>query len=441
VRNVGLCLVALCLGMTAGCKTPPKPGSNGGSTDRPFLPRSDGSSSAIDTSPAPGRVDGLLAGQVVDKFNRRIPEAAIQVVDLQDLTVSNKAALEVYSDKQGYFTIQGLQAGRTYRLTARIAEGRRLLSGTTLATPPNPRLSIYVSEDFTTPNTPPIPEAPGAADKKGQPEKDKTASTPPAALEPPVKTGADPTPRPGTTAAPTTPIDKSQIADGFQRGPKTPGIPYSDRAVGSIPGAGTGEQPKVPPPPGSPTVDAVPRPAPVSPGTTTGPGPSASIPQGPMRVPDCVLIGKQLDKLALYDLDGEPWDYRRDKKGRVVLLSFWQSANSLPLVPHLVKMQNDYKAAGLEVVGISYEPGSDEQQRLVVRGTRMRHSINYKLLLGGGPFDRCPVAREFEIDQVPALVLLDEKGKIVWKSTGMIDERQLKELRKLIAQSLGSQEP
>ena len=73
--------------------------------------------------------------------------------------------------EKGYFTIQGLQVGRHYQLIARVKDGTKMLSGTTLATPPNPRVTIYLSEDNTNDNTPPLPGPPTL------PEKRKAAGT------------------------------------------------------------------------------------------------------------------------------------------------------------------------------------------------------------------------------------------------------------------------
>jgi len=57
------------------------------------------------------------------------------------------------------------------QLIARVKDGTKMLSGTTLATPPNPRVTIYLSEDNTNDNTPPLPGPPTF------PEKRKSAGT------------------------------------------------------------------------------------------------------------------------------------------------------------------------------------------------------------------------------------------------------------------------
>src|SRR5439155_5520517 len=98
------------------------------------------------TAPPPG-VNGILAGQIIDSFNRRPPPTTIQVVSMQDGRETGAAPITVKldpvtADSNGYFTIQNLQAGRQYQLIARAEDGGRKFAGVTGATPPNPRISI-----------------------------------------------------------------------------------------------------------------------------------------------------------------------------------------------------------------------------------------------------------------------------------------------------------
>ena len=128
----------------------------------------------------------LLAGQVVEKaFGKRIANASIQVVDLEDTNPSPAARLDFTANSDGYFFIPGLQPGHHYQLIARSKDADHLRSGMTLAMPPNPRVSIYISEDLTSPSTPPplAPPTPPAA--APPPPADKEPTAPPAALSAP----------------------------------------------------------------------------------------------------------------------------------------------------------------------------------------------------------------------------------------------------------------
>src|SRR4051794_9264357 len=67
-------------------------------------------------SPPPPTVNGVLAGQVIDGYQRRLSSSVIQVVESDGGKPG--APIEVPVDGQGYFTVQGLQTGKRYQLTA-----------------------------------------------------------------------------------------------------------------------------------------------------------------------------------------------------------------------------------------------------------------------------------------------------------------------------------
>jgi thiol-disulfide isomerase/thioredoxin len=405
--GVGLVILSLAL---AGCSVVGKKtntadassrnGSSGAGTARTDIPVAD------TTAPPPGS-NGLLAGQVSDSFNRRPGGVLIQVVDLQDAK-SAAARIEVEADKDGYFTIQGLQPGKHYQLIARVKDGERVLSGTKVAMPPNPHLSIVMNEDFTSPTTPPLPKVTPVPDK---PKSGAKSTGPAATIQPPRPEDEAPKP-PAASSANVS--DPSKIADKGWAPPPTVNIK-------SVPPPGPSSSPH--------SLEEDPLLPKVNPGTGAAPSePSPSfVPTALTPVPSCVLIGDRLDNFALYDLDAYPWEYKRDRHGRLMLLQFWHSACGpcLNSVPVLAKWQKDYGPLGLEVVGIAYEQGERDKQVEIVRSIRGRYSINYTTLLGAG--DRCPVAQQFKIGSHPTLVLIDENGRIVWRGEGY-DAAKFKEL-------------
>jgi thiol-disulfide isomerase/thioredoxin len=153
-----------------------------------------------------------------------------------------------------------------------------------------------------------------------------------------------------------------------------------------------------------------------------------------------VLVGKKLDNFALYTHDGKPWEFRKNRKGRVVLLDFWYSTcmPCLRSIPHLRDLQQNYGSFGLEVVGIAYEKGTPAQQEQRLRQVRLSQRINYTLLRGGGSTGTgaCPVKTQFTVQAFPTLVLIDETGQIVWRSEGL-DDRGLYDLTLEIRRRLG----
>ncbi|MFN4257849.1 MAG: redoxin family protein [Gemmataceae bacterium] len=395
------------------------------------------------TQPASEAANSLLAGQAVDSFGKRPPPTFIQVVEVgQGASVG--APIEVAADSQGYFVIQGLQPGRSYELRARAHDGDRRLAGTTYATPPNPRVLIHMSEDFVTPHTPPLPPTPNFPGAAPLPE----------ATPPPPAWPSDAPANPPTGAA-TGP------------GPGTPGwspIPgHAPPPSRSDPANGSGAQlrPPISIEPEGPPVDLTkviaqpnpngPRPAPASsdpinmtptpaPSWIPTPGPVADVnphaAPAPVAVPSCQLVGRQLHNFALYDVNGQPWEFRH-RRGRLVLIDFWGTwcIPCLNAVPHLKILQQRYGAAGLEVIGIAYENGTPQQKITKVTRVRDRMNINYRLLIGDRE-NPCPVKKQFEVQAFPTLVLLDESGRILWRCEGA-DQRQLQELDWLIRQRLG----
>ncbi|MCS6852585.1 MAG: hypothetical protein NZ700_15625, partial [Gemmataceae bacterium] len=105
---LGSCLLAGCVGFGK------KPPSAGGELARPTgginLPRLPGAPPPPAVPPTPpealAAASGILAGQVLDAYNRRPPPTYIQVSLVDD---GEKAEpIEVAADKEGFFTIQGL---------------------------------------------------------------------------------------------------------------------------------------------------------------------------------------------------------------------------------------------------------------------------------------------------------------------------------------------
>ncbi len=406
--RICVALPPLCLAL-AGCTAAHK--QDAPDAGRPFVGTPASRSAPRDPSAAPAEVDSLLAGQVLDKaFNHRLSNASIQVVDLQDGNATPVARLDITTNGDGYFFIPGLQRGHHYQLIARIKEGDHILSGTTLAMPPNPRLSIFLSEDYTSPTTPaPLapPTSPG-----------RTDGSPSAALDAPTKGPQD-----GNGAGVPAP-NRTKIA--IENGPADSGgfekVPVAPRV--EIPGPPA--RPVIPPPP------PIYAPPPVMPSSPPEPQASQAGPSQRTPPPFCVLVGNHLDNFALPGLDGRAWEFRRDPPRKLVLLDFWKSNCNpcLTAISHLRGLQEKYGGDGLEVVGIACEdPGRPADQLQHVRNAKVRTNANYTILIGSDSAGQSPVRSQFLVDSFPRLVLIDESGEIIWRSSSEgLSDQQYKEL-------------
>jgi thiol-disulfide isomerase/thioredoxin len=416
-------MALVCLGLS-GCALFNKRSGNGaGATANtndalPFRPPEPRAAST--TAPTEADLGGLLAGRVLDTFNNRPADAYVRWVCLEDK--DNETPVDVAVNAEGYFTIQGLKRGKHYKLIARAKNGDRMLAGVTYTEVPNVRVLIKLSEDFATPATPPVPGAPAYSGQEEGARKapKKSAEQPAAAIVPGGwQPGGDGLP-PTTIGTPRPMIDTN--------GP--PGVPDPTRIA--TPGA----------PPSDPLVDlprsGAPRPQTVEPDGGASP-PMGGTPNGPPApVPSCVLVGKQLVNFALRDLNGDPWEWKRQRRGKLVLLDFWSTTcvPCLHTVPHLRILQEKYGWAGLEVISIACEKGmTHEEKAHKVAGMCSRLQTNYRLLLDGG--DACPVRRDFSVQYFPTLVLVDENGWVVWRHEGQLARSELEDVELRIRRRLG----
>lgn len=347
---------------------------------------------------------------MIDGYNRHPAAATVQVVEATDGAGKTGAPIEVPADPQGFFTIQGLQTGKRYQVTARARDGGRVLTGSITATPPDPRVLVRVLEDYAAPTPRPGGEKPShgsdhAADPLlgGPQNADKGSND--------SKGGTETNRQAPSSQSSTTPAAEIR-SEVRPENIATKNTPRSEIPV-IVPRWAPAER-QLPPPEAPPRRET-----------------------GPAQVPSCVLTGDTLHNLALNDLTGKPWEFRHHT-GKLVLLDFFGTwcVPCIQAFPHLNILHDRYGSAGLEIVGIAYEEGTPLEQLATVNRVRVHRNIDYRLLLGGGRNKPCPVRQQFAVKRFPTLVLLDDSGKIVWSAEG--DEAgQFQELEIILQQRLG----
>ena len=136
--------------------------------------------------------------------------------------------------------------------------------------------------------------------------------------------------------------------------------------------------------------------------------------------------------LSLKDLFGADVNLGQFK-GRFVVLNFWATwcEPCKKEMPDLSAIQNDYAATGVQVIGAS---GDDAAASAKVLKFTREVKINFPVWLGATTTDM----ERFGVGRVlPATVIINREGKIVWRTVGIIKPAIIrKELDRLIMESM-----
>jgi len=111
----------------------------------------------------------------------------------------------------------------------------------------------------------------------------------------------------------------------------------------------------------------------------------------------------QPTELRIKDIKGSHLSLA-DYRGKVVLINFWATW-CIPCrkeIPDLIKMQKEYRAYGLRVIGITYPPQQISEVRQLIRKLR----INYRVALG----TKATKTLFTTSDTLPMTIVIDRDG-------------------------------
>ena len=139
------------------------------------------------------------------------------------------------------------------------------------------------------------------------------------------------------------------------------------------------------------------------------------------------LKGKPAPAFTLTDLNGEKVSLA-DYKGKAVLLNFWATwcGPCKVEIPWLVKLRDQYKAQGFEVLGIESDNYDDDPKGLAAYKAGVVKSatglgINYPVLLGGDSISQ-PYGG---LDGLPNSFYVDRKGVVTAQIVGLADRDEI----------------
>lgn len=322
--------------------------------------------------------NSIIAGIVVDARDQEILKGRtfISVRDVNDNTpVSGKGGTGVESDTDGSFYMEGLVPGKTYVLQAvREVDGRKIAAEAMVKPPSaNIRLELHANKvsSLTPPPHPPATRGPFET-------KNDSAN-----LLPPTSAG------------------------GPDRGWEPGGAPPTS---------------SLPPPPAASNV----KPENIAAGALTHVPPTAAIRPPPTpaqesarkfdEVPATRLPGQKVPNFRLADMTGRDWEFQY-AHGRLILMDFWGThcTPCMNAIPAMKQLQANYGASGLEVVAVACEQDAPIETRIRNVDEKARQKqVNYPVYVerDGKVGD---VQRLFNVQFLPTLVLLDNKGNILWR--------------------------
>jgi thiol-disulfide isomerase/thioredoxin len=319
---------------------------------------------------------------VVDEDGRAMKGITfVQVRAADEVAPAAGKGLGFETDADGYFFVPGLSPGKTYILSVvREIDGRKV-AGEMQVKPPSGNLRLELGENKVSSVTPPLPPPPSM----GPFERDD-----PAAIRAPV------------------PGDPPSGDRGWEPGAAPP----------------SGGVPAIEPPPslrkesiaGTPTLPPTAAIRPPPPAAAPGIPPVRPSEKPAEAPPTSRLPVQRVPNFVVSDVLQADWEFRY-AAGRLILVEFW-STTCVPCaraVPAMKRLQADYGESGLEIVAVACEADAPLASRArAVEEVARRKELTYKVYLEReGRVGE--VQKQFNVQWVPTLVLLDRQGNVLWR--------------------------
>jgi peroxiredoxin len=131
----------------------------------------------------------------------------------------------------------------------------------------------------------------------------------------------------------------------------------------------------------------------------------------PSKSADKKQVNTPID-FTLTSIDGEEFTLSK-LKGKVVLIDFWsiRCPPCMRSIPVFVKLYNKLNDQNFIVLGISLDGKS------IIENARKDLKITYPLLIGN-----IEVAKAYNVQYIPTVVIIDKKGKIRKRQVGFAPE-------------------
>ncbi len=126
-------------------------------------------------------------------------------------------------------------------------------------------------------------------------------------------------------------------------------------------------------------------------------------------------VGAMMPEYSAMWLDGSKFDLATHRE-KVVLLNLWATwcGPCRAEIPELQKIHDHYAPRGFEVIGVSVDEGGVDVVKEFVTTNKMMYPVALD--------PEGKLAAILQTSMLPTSVLIDRKGRIVWRSVGLVTE-------------------